>query len=221
MMDWTALSLSFVLAACTAVLLLPTGLLVARALARSRSPRKWLLEAALTLPLVLPPTVIGYYLLVAMGKGSLLGDTVQRMFGQPLAFSFAGLLLASVIVNIPFAVMPMLRAFEGLGDEILQAARLCGMSPTVAFLRVELPLVWPGVATGLVMTAAHTLGEFGVVLMVGGSIPGETKTAALSIYDSVQGFDMETAGRMSATLVLISLAALAMVTRYHRRRQGA
>ncbi|HYF59971.1 MAG TPA: molybdate ABC transporter permease subunit [Burkholderiaceae bacterium] len=215
-MDWPALRLSFLLAGLTSLLLLPLGLLVARTLARSRSRRKWLVEAALALPLVLPPTVVGYYLLVAMGAGSSLGALAQRVLGHPLAFSFEGLLLASVLVNVPFAVMPMLRAFESLGDELLQAARLCGMSPVAAFLRIELPLVWPGVVSGLVMTAAHTLGEFGVVLMVGGSIPGETKTAAIAIYDRVQAFDLSAAGTMSATLVVVSLAALAMVTRYNR-----
>jgi molybdate transport system permease protein len=215
-MDWTALRLSLALAVATSLVLLPLGVLAARLLARSRSRHRWLMEAALTLPLVLPPTVVGYYLLVLMGAASPLGALYERLFGQPLVFTFEGLVVASVIVNIPFAVLPMLRSFESLGEEILQAARLCGMTPAVAFLRVELPLAWPGIVTGMVMTAAHTLGEFGVVLMVGGSIPGETRTAAIAIYDRVQSFDMQAAGAMSALLLVVSLLALGLVTRHNR-----
>lgn len=215
-MDWSALRLSLVLALATCLVLLPLGVVAARALAYSRSQHKWLIEAALTLPLVLPPTVLGYYLLVAMGAGSPLGALYERLIGQPLAFSFEGLVAASVIVNIPFALIPMLRSFESLNPEVLQAARLCGMNRWQSFVRVELPLARSGVATGMVMTAAHTLGEFGVVLMVGGSIPGETKTAAIAIYDRVQAFDMQAAGWMSALLLVISLIALGLVTRQNR-----
>lgn len=215
-MDWTALRLSFVLAGATSMLLLPLGVLMARPLARSRSQYRWILEAALTLPLVLPPTVLGFYLLVAMGSGSPMGALYERLVGHPLAFSFEGLLLASVVFNIPFALLPMLRAFEAVNTEVLQAARMCGMSPWQAFLKVELPLAWPGVMSGLVMTAAHTLGEFGVVLMVGGSIPGETKTVAIAIYDRVQAFDMRAAGMMSAFLLLVSLVALGLAARQGR-----
>jgi len=216
-MDWTALRLSFTLALVTCVVLLPLGVLVARPLARSRSRYRWLVEASLNLPLVLPPTVLGYYLLVAMGAASPLGALYARLTGQGLAFSFEGLLLASVLFNVPFALIPMLRAFEAVNDEVLQAARLCGMTPWQVFARVELPLAWPGVLSGLVMTAAHTLGEFGVVLMVGGSIPGETRTVAIAIYDRVQAFDMQAAGMMSAVLLAVSLIALGLVARQGRR----
>jgi molybdate transport system permease protein len=216
MMDWTALRLSFLLALATSVLLLPLGVALARALARSRARRKWIIEAALMLPLVLPPTVLGYYLLVAMGAGSPVGALYERLVGSPLAFSFTGLLVASVVFNIPFAFIPMLRAFEALNEEVLQAARLCGMTPWRAFLKVELPLARPGIVSGLVMSAAHTLGEFGVVLMVGGSIPGETQTVAIAIYDRVQAFDMRSAGIMSASLLAVSLVALALAVRQGR-----
>ena len=219
-MEWPALRLSFVLAVATSLTLLPLALAAARGLARSRWRYKWILEAALTLPLVLPPTVLGYYLLVAMGATSPLGVVYERLSGQPLAFSFEGLLLASVIANIPFAVVPMLRAFEALNPEVLQAARLCGMTPLRSFVRVELALAWPGILSALVMTAAHTLGEFGVVLMVGGNIPGETRTAAIAIYDRVQAFDMHGAGLMSAFLLATSLVALGLVARQNRAARG-
>jgi molybdate transport system permease protein len=220
MMDWAALRLSFTLALVTSLLLLPIGIALARPLARSRWKYRWLLEAGLTLPLVLPPTVLGFYLLMAMGAGSPLGTIYERLIGHPLAFSFEGLLLASVVFNLPFAVIPMLRSFESLSEEVLQAARLCGMTPAQAFMKVELPLAWPGVMTGLVMTAAHTLGEFGVVLMVGGSIPGETKTVAIAIYDRVQAFDMRGAGLMSAFLLVVSLLALGLAARQGRDGRG-
>jgi molybdate transport system permease protein len=219
-MDWSALRLSFALAIATSLVLLPAGILAAHALARSRWRLRWLAEAALTLPLVLPPTVLGYYLLTAMGADSALGQAYARLFEVTLAFSFEGLVLASVIANVPFAVLPMLRAFEAQDEEILQAARLCGMTPLQSFARVELPLAWPGVVSGMVMTAAHTLGEFGVVLMVGGAIPGETRTASIAIYDRVQAFDMAGAGAMSALLLAFSLLALGLVTRRNRAARG-
>jgi molybdate transport system permease protein len=214
--DWTALRLSAELAALTALILLPVGILAGRWLAASTHPLKPLVEASLALPLVLPPTVLGFYLLVAMGGASPLGAWYREAFGHTLAFSFEGLLLASVIFNIPFAVMPMQRAFESIPAELHDAARTCGLSQRRALWRIEMPLAWGGIASGLIMTAAHTLGEFGVVLMVGGSIPGETRTIAISIYDKVQAFDMAAAGVMSATLLALStltLLASALLTR--------
>jgi len=215
-MDWTSLRLSLLLALVTSLLLLPIGALAARFLARTRIRGRSLIEAALALPLVLPPTVLGYYLLVGMGGGSPLGAFYERITGHPLAFSFEGLVIASVIFNLPFAIIPMQRAFEAVPAEVLQAARVCGMGPWRAFARVELPLAWPGVLSGLVMTAAHTLGEFGVVLMVGGNIPGETRTIAIEIYDRVQAFDLEAAGKMSALLLVVSLIALGVTARAGR-----
>ena len=148
-----------------------------------------------------------------------------RVFGAPLAFSFAGLVVASVIVNIPFAVQPLQRAFAAIPHEVREAAQCCGLSRWQAFLRIELPLAWPGVLSAAVLTFAHTLGEFGVVLMVGGSIPGETKTIAISIYDRVQGFDMAAAGWMSLFLLVFSIAAigvtfLASARHRHHGRAG-
>lgn len=207
-MDWDSFRLSFVLAGATALCLVPGGLLLARWLAYSRKRRRLLIEAALALPLILPPTVLGYYLLVAMGSASPLGALYERVFGTPLAFSFSGLLAASIVFNLPFAILPMQRAFGAISPDLLDAARTCGLSRWRTLWRIELPLAWPGILTGVVMTAAHTLGEFGVVLMVGGNIPGETRTVAIAIYDRVQSFDMAGAGLMSATLLVASLLAL-------------
>ena len=210
-MDWTAFTLSLKLAACTGVLLLPIGLGLGRYLAFGVRHGKGLLEAAVALPLVLPPTVLGYYLLVSFGGDSPLGKLWSRLFGHGLAFSFDGLLLASVLINLPFGIQPVQRAFEALPPDVREAAWVSGLTPWRAFWRIELPLAWPGVLSAFVLTFAHTMGEFGVVLMVGGGIPGETRTAALAIYDSAQAFDTRMAGTMSAILVAISIAAIAMV----------
>jgi len=206
--DWQSLRLSLWLAVATGVVLLPTGVLVGRWLARSTHPLKPIAEATLALPLILPPTVLGYYLLVALGGQSPVGQLYTRLVGHPLAFSFAGLLLASVIFNIPFAWIPTQRAFESIPADLYDAARSCGLSRWRTLWRIELPLAWRGILSGLIMTVAHTLGEFGVVLMVGGNIPGETKTVAISIYDRVQAFDLQAAGSMSAILLAASLATL-------------
>lgn len=209
-MDWTALLLSLRLGALTVLVLLPVGILLGRWLAFSRFRGRSAVEALLALPLVLPPTVLGYYLLVSLGGGSPVGRGWEATFGHPLVFSFEGLLLASVLVNLPFAVQPMQRAFESIPADIREAAAVSGFSQWRLLWRIDLPLAWPGIVTGLVLSFAHTLGEFGVVLMVGGSIPGETRTVAVAIYDRVQAFDMAGAGLMAAVLLAISLAALAM-----------
>lgn len=210
-MDWTAFALSLKLAGWTGALLLPIGLIVARALAFRVRRGKALIEALVALPLVLPPTVLGYYLLVAFGGASPLGTYWTALFGHGLAFSFDGLLVASVLINIPFAVQPMQRAFEALPADVREAAWVSGLTPWATFWRIELPLAWPGVLSAFVLTFAHTLGEFGVVLMVGGSIPGETKTAALAIYDRVQAFDNQAAGAMAALLLALSVVAILIV----------
>jgi molybdate transport system permease protein len=209
-MDWTALWLSLRLAGWTVVLLLPVSVLVGRYLAYRRFRGKGLVEALVMLPLVLPPTVFGFYLLVAFGRSSPLGDLWQSLFGQQLVFSFQGLVVASIIFNLPFAIQPAQRGFQAIPPEVREAAACCGMSPLKSLLRVELPLAWPGVVTAMVLTFAHTLGEFGIVLMVGGSIPGETRTVAIAIYDRVQAFDDRSAAIMSATLVAISLFTIAV-----------
>jgi molybdate transport system permease protein len=209
-MDWTALNLSLKLAFATTVLLLPIGIVLARFFAWKQFKGKSLLEALCALPLVLPPTVLGYYLLVSMSGNSALGKYFESIFGHSLVFSFSGLLVASIIFNLPFAIQPMQRSFESIEPDIRNAAACCGMSPWKIFWSIEMPLAWPGIVSAMVMTFAHTVGEFGVVLMVGGNIPGETKTIAIAIYDRVQAFDTAGAGVMSAVLLLLSLIAIAV-----------
>jgi molybdate transport system permease protein len=209
-MDWTALWLSMRLAAWTVVILLPVSILMGRYLAYGQFRAKGLVEALVMLPLVLPPTVFGFYLLVAFGRNSPVGAFWQQTFGHQLVFSFEGLVVASVIFNLPFAIQPAQRGFEAIATEVREAAACCGLSPLRSLWKVELPLAWPGLMTAMVLTFAHTLGEFGIVLMVGGSIPGETKTIAISIYDKVQGFDDRGAGIMSAVLVAFSLFTIAV-----------
>lgn len=210
-MDWSAFLLSLKLGALTLLVLLPIGVVLGRILAWKRFPGRALLEGVLALPLVMPPTVLGFYLLVSLGRDSPLGQGFEWLFGQTLAFNFWGLVVASVVANLPFAIQPMQRGFAAIPAEVREAAACCGLSPWKTLLRVELPLAWPGIVTALVLVLAHTLGEFGVVLMVGGNIPGQTKTIAISIYDRVQALDDYGAGIMSAALLGISLAMLAII----------
>lgn len=175
------------------------------------------------LPLVLPPTVLGFYLLVAFSPQSTLGQWLQNSFGLSLTFNFSGLLLASVVFNLPFMIQPIQRAMESIPENLLEAAKVSGLSNWQTFAKVELPLAWPGIVSALVLTFVHTLGEFGVVLMIGGSIPGETRTLAISIYDAVQSFQMESANQMSLALLLFSMVAVActfLLSRRGQRRQA-
>ena len=217
-MDWQAARVSLLLAGLTAALLLPPGIALARWLALTRWRGKPLAEALLMLPLLLPPTVIGFYLLVALGQGSWLGAWAASRLDLQLVFSFEGLLLASVLVNLPFMVQPIQRAFAGIPHSLREAAWVCGLGRWRTFVRIELPLAWPGLVSGVALTAAHTLGEFGVVLMVGGSIPGQTRTLSIAIYDRVQAFDLAAAHVMALALVASSLVAVALVFAADRRR---
>jgi molybdate transport system permease protein len=216
-MSWAPLRLSLELAAWTTVLILPIGLLVGRVLAWRRFRGKSLVEAAVALPLVLPPTVLGYYLLVSFSPDSPLGAAFESVTGQVLAFSFPGLVLASLLFNLPFAVQPMQQAFASIPEEVREAAWCSGLSPLRTLWRIELPLAWPGVISAFALTFAHTLGEFGVVLMVGGNIPGATRTLSIAIYDHVQAFEMHAAGTLSALLLVLSLVAIALVRAMHGR----
>jgi molybdate transport system permease protein len=216
-MDWQAARVSLLLAVITAALLLPLGLWLGRWLAFTHSRTKPWMEALLLLPLLLPPTVIGFYLLSAFGQGAAFGRWLQETLGMRLVFSFEGLLLASLLVNIPFMVQPIQRAFASIAPSVREAAWVGGLSPWRSFKKIELPLAAPGVIAGIALTLAHTLGEFGVVLMVGGSIAGETRTLSIAIYDRVQAFDETAAHWMAAALVLCSLAALVAVFASERR----
>ena len=208
-MDWQALALSVELALATLAVLLPAGVWLGRWLATTPFAGKAWIEALVVLPLVLPPTVLGYYLLVSLGGASPLGRWIADTFGVRLTFNFAGLLLASIVFNIPFIVQPVQRAFEAIPRELGEAAAVSGLGVWQTLRRVELPLAWPGVLSAMVLTFVHTLGEFGVVLMVGGNIPGETRTVAIAIYDRVQAFDLASADRMALLLMLLSLGAVA------------
>jgi molybdate transport system permease protein len=216
-MDWAALSLSLQLALATTLILLPLAVLLARPLAWRAFRGKSLVEALVALPLVLPPTVLGFYLLVALGDASVLGQAYKALTGRALVFTFDGLLLASIVFNLPFAVQPLQRAFDAIPRDVREAAWCCGMTRWQALWKVELPLAWPGILTAIVLTFAHTLGEFGVVLMVGGNIASETRTVAIAIYDRVQAFDDHGAAVMSATLLAFSFAAIAAINMLGRR----
>ncbi|BCV34840.1 MULTISPECIES: molybdate ABC transporter permease subunit [Shewanella] len=216
-MDWQSLWLSVKLAAISVLVLLPLAILLSRLLAYREFRGKSWIEALIMVPLVLPPTVIGYYLLVGLGSESWLGLWLQQTLGVQLVFHFSGLVVASVLVNIPFAVQPIQRAFEAIPQDVRDACACCGMSRTKQLFKVELPLVWPGILTALVLCFSHVLGEFGVVLMMGGSIAGETKTISIAIYDSVQAFDFASAGTMSLVLLLFAITTLALTTGLSRR----
>lgn len=210
-MDWNALALSLRLGFWACVVLMPLAVVVSRILAWGRFRGKGLVVVLIALPLVLPPTVLGYYLLTAFGGASPLGQAYEALTGHGLVFTFDGLVVASVFFNLPFAVQPMHRSFEAIPEDVREAAWCSGMSYWRTFWRIELPLAWPGVISALALTLAHTLGEFGVVLMIGGNIPDETRTISLAIYDRVQGFDDAAAAAMSALLLLVSFLTISVV----------
>jgi molybdate transport system permease protein len=207
-MDWQALYLSFQLGLLTALVLIPLGIWISFWMQRQSALTNQILETLFTLPLVLPPTVLGYYMLVGFGKGSWLGEWLYDLTQVSFVFSFAGIWLASLVFNIPFAWLPIRRSFEAITQELKDAYKTCGLNPWQAFWKIELPLAWKGIVTALIMTFTHTLGEFGVVLMVGGNIPGSTRTVSISIYDQMQTLHMEEAGMMAMALLVISFLGL-------------
>src|SRR5579862_274930 len=212
-----ALWLSVRLAGCVSVILLLLGTPLAYWIARTRWRGKFLLESLVALPLVLPPTVLGFYLLVALGSNGPLGKLWTAWFGHTLAFTFSGLVVASVIYSLPFAVQPLIIAFENVDQRLLDAAAILGAGRWRAFREIMLPLSVPGVVTAAVLSFAHTLGEFGVVLMVGGNIPGITRTVSIAIYDQVQSLEYAAANRLAVALLLISFAVLATIFAVNRR----
>lgn len=216
-MNIEAIVLSLRLACTVSVLLLLIALPVAYWLAFTAWRWKFLIESVVALPLVLPPTVLGFYALVAMGPRGPLGKIWQAVFGHPLAFTFAGLVIASMVYSLPFAVQPLVMSFEGLDRRLLDASSMLGASRARAFFRVVLPLAWPGVITGLVLSFAHTLGEFGVVLMVGGNLAGITRTVSIDIYDRVQALDYAGANQTALFLLVISFVVLSVVYGVNRR----
>lgn len=209
-MDWTALWLTLRLALCTTVILLALGLPLAHWLVNSRWRLKFMVEAVVTMPLVLPPTVLGFYLLVALGPHSPLGRCWTGLTGSPLPFTFTGILIGSILCNLPFAVRPFAASFAAVDRRLVEASWCLGESRLKTFFRVTLPLSRAGVLTGLVLTFAHTVGEFGVVLMIGGNIPAVTRTLSISIYDDVQALDYTAAGLTSAALLAFAFLALCL-----------
>jgi molybdate transport system permease protein len=212
-----ALFLSLRLAATVSVILLVIAMPLAYWLAFTSWRGKFLLESIVALPLVLPPTVLGFYALMAFGSRGLVGKAWQTFFGHPLAFTFAGLVLASLLYSLPFAVQPLMTSFESLDRRLLDASSILGASRVRTFVRIILPLSWPGLVSAFVLSFAHTLGEFGVVLMVGGNLPGVTRTVSIDIYDRVQSMDYSGAHSMALLLLVISFAVLAVVYSLNRR----
>ena len=210
-MNWTAIFLTLKLAALTAVILLVVGMPIAYWLTYSRRRWKFLVESVVALPLVLPPTVLGFYVLVAIGPHSPLGHWYQAVVGHPLVFTFEGLLLASVLYSLPFAVQPFTAAFGAVDAKLIEASWTLGISRLATFFRVTLPLSVAGVVTGVVISFAHTMGEFGVVLMVGGNIEGVTRTVSIDIYDEVQALNYAGAGQTALFLLVVSFAILSVV----------
>jgi len=216
-MNSEALMLSLRLALTVSVSLLVVGLPLAYWLAFTSWRGKFLLESVVALPLVLPPTVLGFYALIALGPRGLLGNAWQAMFGHSLAFTFAGLVLASMLYSLPFAVQPLVASFESLDRRLLDASAILGASRTRSFFRIVLPLAWPGVVTAAVLSFAHTLGEFGVALMVGGNLPGITRTISIDIYDRVQALDYGGAHQTALFLLVVSFVVLSIVYGMNRR----
>jgi molybdate transport system permease protein len=212
-----ALLLSFKLAACVSAILTMVGMPMAYWLAYSNWRGKFLVESIVALPLVLPPTVLGFYALVAMGPRGPLGKLWIALFGHGLAFTFAGLVIASVLYSFPFAVQPLMVSFESVDRKLLHASAVLGAGNLRTFWRVILPLSLPGVVTAVVLSFAHTLGEFGVVLMVGGNLAGVTRTVSIDIYDHVQSLEYGAANRMALVLMAISFGVLGLVYAVNRR----
>jgi molybdate transport system permease protein len=216
-MNWPAFWLTVRLAAIVSGILLVLGIPIAYWLTYSRWRWKFLVEAVVALPIVLPPTVLGYYLLVAFGSRSPLGRAWESVTGHTLAFTFEGLVIGSLLYSLPFAVQPFAASFTAVDPRLLHASASLGQSPLRTFRRVVLPLSKAGLITGLALSFAHTLGEFGVVLMVGGNIPGVTRTISIDIYDQVQAAQYSSASQTAIVLLLISFAVLSVVYGLHRR----
>ena len=215
--DWQAFGLTLQLAVVVSSILLLLGLPVACWISFSRWRWKFLVEATVALPIVLPPTVLGLYLLVALGPRSPLGRWWESLTGHTLAFTFSGLVIGSILYSLPFAVQPFVASFSSVDRKLISASATLGASSLRTFFRVVLPLSIPGIITGTALAFAHTLGEFGVVLMVGGNIPGVTRTISIDIFDRVQASEYDAANRTALVLLLFCFAVLAVVYGLNRR----
>jgi molybdate transport system permease protein len=217
MMDWSAIALSLRLATATTSILLVIGIPLAGWLTFSSRRGRWMVDALVALPLVLPPTVLGFYVLVSVGPRSPLGRAYESITGSAIVFSFEGLLIASVLYSLPFAVQPFAAAFAAVDRGLIESAWCLGASRFRTFRQVIIPLARPGIVAGAILSFAHTVGEFGVVLMVGGNLPGSTRTVSISIYDDVQAFNYGRAGRTAGLLLGFSFVVLAFTYRRLRR----
>jgi len=215
--NWIAIGVTLKLATLTAVILLVIGMPIAYWVSFSRWRWKFLIESVVALPLVLPPTVLGFYILVAIGPHSPLGQLYTGIVGSPLPFTFQGLLFASILYSLPFAVQPFATAFDQVDRKLIEASWTLGASKLKTFFKLIIPLSTAGLVTGVVLSFAHTLGEFGVVLMVGGNIEGETRTVSIDIYDEVQALNYAGAGKTAFFLLVVSYAVLLMVYAVNRK----
>lgn len=219
-MDWQALTLTLRLASITTVVLLALAVPLAALLVLGESRWLALLEAIATLPLVLPPTVLGFFLLVLLGPRTAVGRGITAFLGHPLAFSFSGLVVGSIIYSLPFAVQPLVAGFGAVDPSLVDAARLLGAGPARVVVTLFVPLAKRSLLAAGILTFLHTVGEFGVVLMLGGDIPGATRTLSILLYNQVENFDYTAAGRTAAILLTLSVAALAAIYVGSRRRGG-
>jgi molybdate transport system permease protein len=215
--DWQTLWLTLQLAATVSIVLFVVGLPVAYWIAFSRWRWKFLFEAVVALPIVLPPTVLGFYVLVALGPRSPFGRWWISLTGHSLAFTFSGLVIGSILYSLPFAVQPFAASFSGVDRKLIAASATLGASPLRTFVRVVAPLSVPGLITGAALSFAHTMGEFGVVLMVGGNIPGVTRTVSIDIYDRVQAADYAGANATALVLLVVCFLLLTVVYGLNRR----
>ena len=215
--DLNALIITLKLASITTILLILVGTPIAWWLARTQWRYKFLLEALIALPLILPPTVLGFYLLVALGPNGPIGGIMQSLGGQSLAFTFTGLVIGSMIYSMPFVIQPLQSAFSSIGNRPLEVAATLRASPLDRFFSIAVPLARSGFLTAIVLGFAHTVGEFGVVLMIGGNIPGETQVLSIAIYDHVEILEYSQAHWLSGGLLLLSFILLIAVYAYNRR----
>lgn len=215
--DLSAILLTLKLAAATTVILVLVSTPLAWWLAHTPSRLRWIIEPVVALPLVLPPTVLGFYLLILLGPAGTIGSVWVHLTGETLVFSFSGLLIASVVYSLPFAVQPLQTAFQAVGTRHMEAAATLGASPVDAFLTVASPIAFRGYLTAAVLTFAHTVGEFGVVLMVGGNIPEKTRMISIAIFEHVETLSYAEAHRLSIGLLIFSFLVLMAVTILHRR----
>ncbi|MEK7702380.1 MAG: molybdate ABC transporter permease subunit [Nitrospirota bacterium] len=217
-MNWEAVILTLKLSFIVAPLLLVIALPISYFIAYSEKSWKFLLEGFVSLPLVLPPTVLGFYLLIAMGSKSPVGRFYEQIMGSPLVFSFNGLVIGSLFYSLPFAVAPLSNAFQNIDRRFLYQSQILGKTNLETFFQIILPLSYRGMLTALILSAAHTVGEFGVVLMIGGNIPGETRTLSIDLFDQVQAFNYQSASQTAAFLLCFSYLFLSLVYFVNRKK---